>query len=197
MISHELRCIFIHIPKCASTSIKEVLKLEHLRSRATCNAYDPNTQEYFKFSIIRNPLERMASAFRMFQKNGYITDFDEFVKIALDSTIPYSAESADKMYPGITNWAHQFTPNHSIRYHTLPITHNYYGLYIDGQCQADFVGRFNTIERDFKHISDHLGVKVKLPHLNKVEGPDLYTPKTMCLVTDYYQSDINMLGFAI
>ena len=87
MISHEHKCIFIHVPKCAGESIETALM-----GRPNWESDDPNYASlglpddskigqdkhytisqwkdhinftnYFKFSFVRNPWDRVYSAYR-------------------------------------------------------------------------------------------------------------------------------------
>ena len=79
MISHKHKCIFVHIQRCAGTSMEEkilgydVWKSPHLINEIPemyakhANAsqlkalYPEYWDEYFKFSFVRNPWERMVS----------------------------------------------------------------------------------------------------------------------------------------
>ena len=71
MISHKYRCIFIHIPRCAGTSIETWLCNEdwwnvephskHLIASQAKRLYANWWDQYFKFAVVRHPLDRMRS----------------------------------------------------------------------------------------------------------------------------------------
>jgi hypothetical protein len=94
------KCIFIHIPKCAGTSMLTVLSngKKIYRDHATWfdyYRYNPyKFEEYFKFAIVRNPYDRVVSLYaymsnskdkknrnsyyyKYFKKNNI--DFEKFV----------------------------------------------------------------------------------------------------------------------
>ena len=71
MISHTLKCIFVHIPRCAGSSIETWLcgtdwwnidpKTKHLLASQAFALYQDYWDEYYKFSIVRHPYSRVAS----------------------------------------------------------------------------------------------------------------------------------------
>ena len=78
MISHKHQCIFIHIPRTGGTSIEhwflnhtmgnKNLPLKHLTAPQAKLIYKDYWNDYYKFSIIRNPYNRFVSMFR-YQKH--------------------------------------------------------------------------------------------------------------------------------
>jgi len=66
MISHEHKCIFIHIPHTGGSSIEVALvgknwidvdqKTKHLDWKEAKALYSEYWDSYFKFSVVRNPL---------------------------------------------------------------------------------------------------------------------------------------------
>lgn len=58
---------------------------------------------------------------------------------------------------------------------------------------VDFLGRFETLERDFSRVSDR-----KLPHLNAGERgpwPGHFNPETWALTRDFYRVDFERFGY--
>ena len=68
MISHQYKCIFIHIPKTGGTSIENVLSQDKskgsdhrlLHEYSNCSDFD----SYFKFAVVRNTYDRIWSIYR-------------------------------------------------------------------------------------------------------------------------------------
>ena len=80
VLCHEKKCIFIHIPKTAGTSIEQFLKekgknnieyigvrnnrsLQHLTAFELKHELGPTFINYYKFSIVRNPYNRLLSEY--------------------------------------------------------------------------------------------------------------------------------------
>ena len=137
MILKDRKVIFIHIPRCAGTSIKESLKTIsknyegkpwHLKLSEHEKKYKVNLNNYFIFTIIRNPYDRILSVYNY---KKYVRDwwdvkdrgFDEWIRFLnkqskgdflekincvewLDVNIPimiYRYENIDKRYLSLMN----------------------------------------------------------------------------------------------
>lgn len=78
MISHQHRCIFIHIPRTAGTSIESWLEPtpqwlkspneKHLTAIQAKEHYSEFWDDYFKFTIVRHPYSRSFSLLSRFSR---------------------------------------------------------------------------------------------------------------------------------
>jgi hypothetical protein len=172
MISHQHRCIFIHIPKNAGQSIEHVFlkwagltwktraplllrpnddpaqgppRLAHLKAGeyVRCGHLQPQQfNSYFKFSFVRNPWDRMASFYKYLGSPERQT-FKEFL------TGQFQGELWVSKY-----WF--VGPQHE------------YVCDPQDRLMVDFLGRFETLQKDFNFVCEKLGVPpTPVPHVNK------------------------------
>lgn len=92
-ICHERKIIFVHIPKCSGTSIEVALNLqnpENMYDKHGKNSMNIVTRQhltlaeiekhvgdisgYYKFTVIRNPYDRIVSAFHWLSHNVYVPE---------------------------------------------------------------------------------------------------------------------------
>ncbi|MEH6557728.1 MAG: sulfotransferase family 2 domain-containing protein [Oceanicoccus sp.] len=140
----------------------------------------------FVFSFVRNPLDRLHSSYinkivdqretgkrhNIFWNHGITLDmpFDEFVRCMMR------------------------TPDHKIDRHLRSQA----SCLWDGQkIIADFVGKFENMEEDWKFIAEKFGLP-ELAHQNrssKSESKSPYTQETAMLVAERYKNDIELFGY--
>ncbi|WP_250434140.1 sulfotransferase family 2 domain-containing protein [Hanstruepera flava] len=186
------KCVFVHIPKVAGTSIRNgVFKGDY--EGPVFKSIPNDWNQYFKFAFVRNPYDRMVSAWKMFtegmEKSKWSynnepplknTSFIDFIKIATDASIDYHSRNSIKSV---------------LRHHTLPQIHPYH-CFID----LDFIGKFENLESDFSIIAKEIGLrKYKLNHLNKtkrIHYREYYDNETFELVSNNYKEDIERFGYS-
>lgn len=68
-----------------------------------------------------------------------------------------------------------------------------------GKLHVDYIGRFESIEEDFRHICGVLKVNGSLPHKNNSIRKDYrqyYDRETIDIIKNLYVNDIKLLGYA-
>lgn len=70
---------------------------------------------------------------------------------------------------------------------------------LDGKLNVDFIGRVETINRDFKTVCDRLGIAADLAHLNESKRQDYknyYSAETIEIVRQVYEEDIRTFEYS-
>ena len=172
---HEV--LFIHVPKTAGTSMERCHFLGG-GGHQTIREY-PQNQRLFKFGFVRNPWDRLVSAFFCHRPYDGGRDLAQFHQFVLE-------HCSDGEYPddGI------------YRLHFLPMWH----FLLDGNDRmgVDFVGRFEMLQSGWKYVCERLKVFAVLPHERKrLHRPykEYYTPETWDVVGQLYQRDIELFGY--
>ncbi|MGN6555677.1 MAG: sulfotransferase family 2 domain-containing protein [Verrucomicrobiota bacterium] len=189
--SQEHRCIFIHIPKCAGTSLRQSLAL-NAGGHRTIMGYRtmlPRTvfESCFKFTFVRNPWDRLASAF-FFLKNEnmesnhkwarkHLADFDTFENF-------------------VRRWVTRETV--WLNSHFLPQFH--FVTLEDTRPAVDFIGYYENLADDFSFICERLKVRVNLREENQNprrsrDFREYYDDETRQIVADAYAEDIKLFGY--
>jgi len=188
------KCIFVHIPKAAGISIGYSLFGRHTGNHRTIKEYQiifskEEFDSFFKFTFVRNPWDRLASAYMFMKKGGrnsfdaewaekYLTQFNDFEDFVL-------------------NWVN--TDNINLGAHIKP-QYKFVTTNNIKKVDVDFVGYFETIENDYEYIRQQLGFGSKLEVKNKTTDKrndfrEYYSDKMIQIVEDAYREDIELFGY--
>jgi hypothetical protein len=161
--------------------------------------------EYFKFSFVRNPWDRMISLWKYKVSHDYVS----FMKSTMRS-VPtrrpfnfwdkYSGSSMEE-YASIN----RMTPR-EISFESFMLyskEEDYKCLFETGVSfnqYADFIGKFENLNKDFKFICDKINVPCEeLPHINpsfrKKRYQPYYNNKLKNLVGDLFYDDIKKFNY--
>jgi hypothetical protein len=204
MISHDLRCIFVHVPKTGGTSIEDVIwpsprteedlwmgfvsvrgnkyqtgGLQHLLARQIRQEVGLKIfADYFKFAVVRNPWDRAVSQFCYTR-----------IRTDLHELIGMTAETSFSEYLHLieghehVQWQPQFEFLHDA----------------NGSSLIDFVGRFERLEQDARTIFSRVGVEAgTLPHTNASDRQpyrEYFDASTRRRVERLYGQDIEAFGY--
>jgi hypothetical protein len=178
--------IFIHINKTAGTSIGKVLGLrekQHLTVQEVRNRVGvKNWNNSYTIAFVRNPWDRMVSYYRYRVKtpqkgtHKIEIDFKEWIIKVFQDRDPRYYDYPKMFMPQVDWLKDEF-----------------------GDIEIDFIGRFETIEKDFKELCKELDVQLELPHLNKtkqVPYQKYYDEETRQIVAEYFAEDIETFGYS-
>jgi len=183
------KCIFFHIPKAAGSSVCLSLFGYQTGHLSFNSLYDSNPQKastYYKFTFVRNPWARLVSAYHFLSAGGmYKTD-------------RVWAESNINKYDGFDDFVNKWVSEDNIHSFIHFIPQHKFISDKNGVIRADFVGKTENIQNDFKIISSTLGLESELLHSNKSNHNsyvDYYDDKTKQIVASVYEKDINLFGY--
>jgi hypothetical protein len=192
MISHEHGFIFVHIGRTGGSSFERLVGVgvtQDLRTRVTGNTdfpekhgtfsffreqYPAEFETFFKFTIIRNPYDRIVSAWHW--RSKVVGDFDGSLKDFILATLARSDAWSYRARLGLE------------------------GLDFEGSVKKlDFVARFETLGDDIRFICSRVGLDhTKFPHTNEtVHRPywEYYDDETRELFTNEFKIEIDYFGY--
>ncbi|MBT6808539.1 MAG: sulfotransferase family 2 domain-containing protein [Flavobacteriales bacterium] len=180
------KIIFVHIPKTAGISVAKAIfgdvSLEGHRSIMFYkNLFNEDFSEYFTFSVVRNPWDRLYSAFKFLEKGGinihdrnayeqYLEeykDFEDFVTNGLNKKMIYEIM------------------------HFIPQSE--FICSKDGKIDVNYIARFENLKDDISKLSEKINNPIELDHHNsnkKVSYKEIYTSDMIKKVEEIYKMDI-------
>lgn len=199
-IFDKYKAIFVHIPKCAGTSVSNAFadgdprfndagykkfslrtmkgrNLEHQTSNRLKLLAPFRFRKYYKFAFVRNPFDRMVSEFK------WRSSWDESTRNAdfetmLEKIPSFRAAGEPHFFS-----AKQFVTN------------------CNGEVVVDFIGKFESIDEDFKKIAKAVNLTTNLPKKNvtnerKSKYCEYYNSATRRLVEQYFEEDLTFFEYS-
>jgi hypothetical protein len=208
VISDERRFIFIHVPKSGGTScsfaltrilnrrdknhwalskktkhetllqIKLRLKKNKIRHWLPFTRYI-SFERYFSFGFVRNPWDRVVSTYHYLKETNIrpeIQNIDSF-----------------------NHFIHEMSENRDwiMGLHSMRLQVDFF-TDAEGKIIADFIGRFENLNKDFNKICQNIGLQTELPYLNPSthrKYREYYNKETKKLVSHKFSLDIDYFGY--
>lgn len=195
LISDRHKFLFCHIPKTAGRSIAGVirghcdrlLENQHL-PMSEALAFEPGLMDYFKFSFVRNPFDRLLSLYRMWHHPRMMYPRGKLRVQRIHESEPKTFEDFIKDSCHIGLGAPQVEM-----------------LVVDGKIVADFVGRFERLEDDVSEVCKRIGIEgYHLGHIGATAAKvpaysehysHYYTHEMRELVEERYRADLETFGY--
>ena len=203
IISHKHKFIFIHITKCAGSSITHALVPElgendivlgvtpegeklsalwretkgihkHSKAKEVKEFLEPEIwNNYFKFTFVRNPWDMLVSTYHWWLK----TSWDD-------------QEGTGQKIKALKNFEEYLSSPYRRRESCTDFVFD-----DDGQIIVDFVGKQETIYKDFAYICGRVGLpNLKLPRRNASEHKEYFqyytTQENIDMVSEWFTQDI-------
>lgn len=180
--------LFVHTPKTAGTSISKVLYGKdpwHYSVQELRNINRVKFDKAFKFSFVRNPFDRLVSTYNYALK---------WVEINPGTSIGFLAN-----YSTFEEFIERGLTRELIEKHYFFWPYTKY-LFIKNKLSVDKVGKFETLESDFKSILNN--PELELPRLNtsnlsiyKENTETYYSKRTKTKVIELYRMDFDNFGY--
>ena len=196
----KLKHLFIHVPKCGGVSMCSHSWNKGSGHDSLQQFYrrDPTVlTDYYKWCFVRNPWDRVVSAH--VRCTGRIQPIDpkwNTFGTWLKAWYKYKnvIKNLDHLNWGAMPRIEEFAG--SMKVHFFPQSPL---LKVNGEIKMDFIGRFESMEKDFQHVCDKLEVKGNLQHKNARRKPvpyqEYYTDELIEIVADLYEEDIVEFGY--
>lgn len=193
---HEATCsVFIHIPKTAGTSIGEAIYghwVGHVPISRFAVFDERKFKSFFKFSFVRNPWDRLLSAFAHLKGQG--------------EPLAPREELWSKQHLGETDTFEQFVLKlRNEQFRSLIINDVHFRPQLDwitlpgtGQIAVDYLGRFEALNEDYAQVAHRLGVGSELPLRKQTKRPpyrEAYSSKMRAIAEEVFSEDIRRLGY--
>ena len=197
VICHNKKCIYIHIPKCAGTSVEQFLRehgknglqyhgVREGRSMHHFTAFDLKRENphifniYYKFSIVRNPYDRLLSEY-------YWTPVPNL-------GYKYGKTKADFLY-NITHIIKNKKYNENIYYdHFIP---QYRFVYHYKKLLVDQIFKFEDLEWVVGYLKKKLNINMDFPLLNKSIKKDGWTENQKRKIYNLYKDDFIIFNYSV
>jgi len=189
---NEKNIIFIHIPKTAGISLMRSIfgdvTLEGHRSVSFYKqVFGDRYSNFFTFSIVRNPWDRLYSAYKFLEKGG----INRHDKHAFETHLSTYKDFEDFVLNGL-NERIIWEIMHFIPQYDFVCDNN-------GKIIVDYVGQFENLNRSLDEINDILKLAFELGHYNKTDKKDykdIYTTEMIEKVHQVYQKDIDIFEYS-
>lgn len=166
---------FIHITKCAGTSIRHAFNIEKMGHNPVRRNNDVD-EDTFVYSFVRNPWDRMASFYRWHWKRNAMRIRSD--GISFQDWFYLVFVEQDRVYHYNDSY---FKPCH------------WWLEDEEGNMRADFVGRVENIEEDFAKLCEILDKNVILEKLNSTEPrSEYYTPDMEYWMRGIFKKDFDL-----
>ena len=221
MISHEYKCILIHIPKCAGTSIEAVFG--HLDGHTGIGGQDHRSLRVIQpitmhaFTSVENLMEVLRSIrFRYFKKflnprNKYTVTREQYNSYFKFTFVRnpwarafswYKNVMRDEIHKAQYGITGELSLTEFLRLYAgkgMLRPQLYWLKDFSGKIPLDFIGRFENLNEDFKKVTQHLKVPhITLPHKIKGTGEDYrdhYDEESIALVRRVYNEEIKLFNY--
>ncbi|WP_072234397.1 sulfotransferase family protein [Campylobacter coli] len=188
------KCIFIHVPKVAGSSIERVIYqtdkwlVGHVKASDYTKFDKDKFDSYFSFGFVRNPYDRVVSAYH-YLKN--------------DSPDPCDIKW-DRLHINNLTFEEFILSLQDEEFKEEILSKNHFSFQYKYLCDknmnilVNFIGKFEKLDNDFKKILNILRRKDSLVHINKskhLNYRDYYNSQTYKIIREIYRDDFEIFDY--
>lgn len=210
-ISHQHRCIFIHVPKCGGTSLEDALGMlrdwrtedaEVLYGRVSSPAWlamqwRSNFLQHLTWrEFIQAVPEDRRRGYRSFAFVRHPLHRLASEWANLDGDLLDYARARGVELSGLQFEEFVVRAVRLDHPHLRPQLEFLQGD--DGSLAVQEIGRFESLQQDFARICGAINVRAMLPHRNRGVRPrraDMFTARALALVAERYKCDFEAFGY--
>lgn len=219
MISHDKKFIFIHIPKCAGSSMEIFFKkevkalgwqkeqgLEYIMRKQGLAKMINLYPHYFTFTFVRNPFDRFFSICK--HSDRARINADKKPDPEKDYNYRLQKKLSLKRYAYLIKKGNLKQLSGFDKYHSKSQVDfilefnkdNFFSIQRKTKNNCNFIGRFENLKNDFESLCELLDIKNKtLPHARSSGDfkhySEYYDEETVKIVQELYAKDIKYLGY--
>lgn len=187
--------LFVHVPKTAGKSIGHSIygsdvNWNHWTAREIRQIIGRRKfNEYFKFAFVRDPWQRVYSAYLYLKQGGSMIESDQWY-----------ANHVLVDYPTFEDFVVNGLKDRRIVNQVLFMPQHKFVCDLSGRLIIDYVGRFENIAADYAHVCSEIGIDSQLAvenrTRNKISPVSRYSSEMVAIITDFYARDIELLEYS-
>ncbi len=181
-------CVMARVAKSASTSILRCGFQTKVGGLDFAMKLPPTWANKFRFAFVRNPFERLVSAWQMFQKHPSARNIKfDARSLTLNRVLSVVEDESISVYDN-NYWG-------LLKLHAIPMTHPHYRLH-----EADFIGKFESLESDWRSLCGTIGLEHRSLDRLKNSGRNahystFYDPGTRKRAERLFAEDLVKFGY--
>ena len=143
------------------------------------------TEGFFRFAFVRDPRSRLVSCWR-----NKVIEADRPTEVESHIGLDLEERKSLRDFGDFVQFVVRQDPA-NCDIHFRPQTR-----LVDVD-HVDFVGRFESFDRDVHTVFEQLGIPAELPHLNRSTSTvaDPYTPSLLAQVEEFYADDLEAFSY--
>ena len=137
------------------------------------NLTDRELENYFKFTFVRNPFDRLVSAFSHIIVEGTINDYHKNIQL-IEVGIPtdrivnetgHLEVTFDHVYLMFGLFIKRLIQHYDINDDSVHWMPQHIFTECDGTPIVDFIGKYENLDEDWRYVAEKINVNTKLPFI--------------------------------